>query len=101
MNIKISDVYRIDYDGMGYTLYKTVPVRHRDGTSDTKEVIEGFYGSLSQAVRGLHCHDIQGSPITTVEEMRQMEDEWVRNMCAKIIADVIAPDAEDDDEQDG
>ena len=82
MNLKLNDTYRILYDGMGYILYKTVPVKHKDGTPDTKEVIEGFYGTLTQLLQGLHRHDIQGAPVTTVSELRDREDVWVKQMCA-------------------
>jgi len=84
MNIQLGDWHRLTYTAEGYTLYKTVPVKHNDGTEDTKEVIEGFYGTLEQVIRGLHRHAVQGSAVDTVETLDRLETEFADHICKSI-----------------
>ena len=71
---------RIVYDGAGYTLAVKSTRKKKDGTEEEVWRDEGFYGTIPQALEGLHRHKFQSEGYKTLEELKQAQDDFTRHV---------------------
>ena len=94
MKLKLSDDYIIEYDDLGYTLEKlTVRDEQKKGadgklqkTGNVLEswAVEGYYGTIEQAIRGAYRHEVHAAAIERIEQLKEMEDAFVTRIMLRI-----------------
>ena len=80
MDILIHDEYRLTYDGMGYELLALTPKETKAGAVELFWKHEGYYGDVEQSIAGAYKHRIHESAITAIEEIKAMQDVFMREM---------------------
>lgn len=84
---------KISCDELGYTLFvkherekqrNVGGVYEKTGEKSTEWVADGFYGSIAQAIAGLHRRKYQATAIDSIEALQALQDDFVRNVVIAI-----------------
>jgi hypothetical protein len=80
MKIMLGDDYRIDYDGLGYTLMALKAKQDKAGAVDLVWEPEGFYGTIAQSVDGAYRHGIHGMNLDTLEQLKCLQEAFTHRV---------------------
>jgi hypothetical protein len=99
MKIQLTDLHRLEYDGMGYILQIKLKVPHINRDQLVEWKVEGYYGNLDQVADGLYRHEVHAAGIETVEELIRLQREFVDAVVSTVRATIAVP--KDFDEETG